>query len=284
MFAPKAFALSRRLGWPHSQREWEIMEGLGELYVLGNDERLWATSLITNVSANWFNIGMVLVDPDFRKRGSGSLITKISMSDSLTEGNIVSLTSSLVAERVYRNLDFIEIASMHDLQREPMPNGAVRAQSRCRDMRAEDMPKILALEHQWLAVDRQTILTAWNAFAQQRVVVEEKGEIVGYGCMIERGSGPSRYGVICPLVARDIEAAKSIVGHIAETYPHRIEIFVIDVPTDAAINSSRAVLMGFLDGLGFRKKQVLPIMTWQGHPLPAYRAAENWCPVSLALG
>jgi GNAT superfamily N-acetyltransferase len=117
MLSPLALALSRRLAWPHGAQEWAIMEELGELYILGNHNRLWATSLITNVSANWFDIGMVLVDPSFRKRGTGSLITKVSMDEVASDGAVISLTSSLEAKRVYRNLDFVEIGSMINMHR-----------------------------------------------------------------------------------------------------------------------------------------------------------------------
>ena len=284
MFASKAFELSRRLGWPHSEREWEIMEGLGRLYFLGNDQRLWATSLITNVSEDWFNIGMVLVDPDFRKRGSGSLITKLSMAERLTGGSIVSLTSSLIAERVYRNLDFIEIASMLDLQRDPLVTDQSVVHPNCREMLKQDVPGVAALEKLYLKINRQAVLKAWIDFAQLKVLVEDSGNVRGYGCLIERANRDDRYGVIGPLVATNVDAAQSILRHITSTYPHTIEIFIINDKSNHSIAVSRTEMINFLGDLGFKEKQVLPIMTWQGHPLPAYQSSENWCPVSLALG
>jgi predicted GNAT family N-acyltransferase len=285
MLAPDAFALSQRLGWPHAVSEWELMEQVGELYILGNKQRLWATSLITKVTDAWFNIGMVLVDPNFRKKGTGSLITKLSMVEALASDSVISLTSSLVAERVYRNLDFIEVASMADLQRSPISaTGSKTLPAKCRRAQDGDLGRIVQLEGSVLGLDRSEILSRWIAFAHLTVVFEDNSGIGGYACLIQRGTGNDRYGIIGPLVARDLEVATSIVEYISAAYTQKIEVFVIWPRDGGPHEKSKTDLIDFLRSLGFADKQVLPIMTWQGHLFPAYQARENWCPVSLALG
>jgi hypothetical protein len=92
-----------------------------------------------------------------------------------------------------------------------------------------------------------------------------------------------RYGVVGPLVAESVEVATSIIGHISERYSQKIGIFVIE-PHETGQNAEpRNEMVRVLGRLGFAEK-VLPIMTWQGRSLPAYQAAANWSPLSLALG
>lgn len=186
--AGRAWALSQRVGWSHTVADWErlITWGGRGCFCVAQEEELLATAVTIGYGRDRAWIGMVLTDPDHRRRGLGRWVTQAAV-DYLQEQGVrrILLDASAMGRPLYEKLGFRALYSVEIWEG--------RASSylgpRVRPLREEDVPGVIALDAEVFGVARGRIIRRLvQDFPRLGWVEEEGGEIVGFA-LAQTGDG-----------------------------------------------------------------------------------------------
>lgn len=205
---PAGLALCRAAGWNQLARDWEVFLQLspeGCLVAVSNNKVIGTVTTIRY--QHFFSwVGMVLVDPTYRRQGIGlQLLEKalLALQNELT----IKLDATPAGREVYLKLDFVDeyplsrMVCIHTEKR--------REESNVRPFNKRDLSAVAAFDREVFGADRHFLLEWMHEGAPQLAfVIEEKGEVQGY-CL---GRDGYNYTHIGPVIAKDTHTAKSLVS------------------------------------------------------------------------
>jgi len=257
--------LSDLAGWSGTVEDWRARiahtGGFG-LYDLKG--LLVAAGLVFAFAPRMGFIGNILVDPDWRGRGLGRLMTQRCMAMLQAMRLPIYLIATQLGLPIYLKLGFTEIDKLVHLRqragegrRSGPSNGAVRPMMR------DDIDAVLDLDARVYGGDRAIMLQPHLSEQPIRgVVAIAAGRVAGYACVANRRT----YGGIGPLVAKDTAVALALVRALAPQMPGLIGCDVPAYQTDfiAALKSE-----------GYRRAEAVPFMGYQtDRAWPFARPAE----------
>lgn len=155
-----AFAcdLSRRAGWNQTLRDWERFLSLGEegCFLAEEDGQSAGTATTTCYGTELAWIGMVLVHPDFRRRGIGTGLLRHAISFLREDRGIacVRLDATPEGRPLYESLGFEAEWDLSRWQREPLGDSKESNRAAVSGL----SPEALALDHAVFGADRSTLL------------------------------------------------------------------------------------------------------------------------------
>ncbi|AEW04370.1 GCN5-related N-acetyltransferase [Sulfobacillus acidophilus DSM 10332] len=262
---PALVDLSAAIGWDYDAREIGTLEAVGRLFGhKTRDRHLVSSAAIVPYSHAFAFLGMVMVHPDHRQRGLGTMVTQAALAVQ-PPGHPVALVSTPSGQGLYQKIGFQQISTVHKY---------VRSSSKVHDdltirppesplglkrMEEHDLPAITALDAAAFGVRRQEFLrhrwlqsaTAW--------ILTDGIYVRGYAFGIE---GPANW-ILGPVVAPTDAAATQLVAKVAVMTSNPMRIDVPDEHAEWAIKT--------LPPLGFKKVAQPPLMTYQGALLPPRR-------------
>lgn len=159
--AEAGLALSTRIGWNQSLPDWEYMLGAGDgVGLLAGDGTLVASAMSLPYGAfAW--ICMVLVDPDYRRRGLATRLMDIVVTRQEAAGRVPGLDATPDGREVYRHIGFEDdyrLGRYRAEQVEPETGASIPSRVAIRPLVDSDLPVLTAIDHTVFGGDRSALL------------------------------------------------------------------------------------------------------------------------------
>jgi GNAT superfamily N-acetyltransferase len=254
-------ALCRAAGWNQVERDWQLFLHLnpqGCRAATDDNGKVVGTVVTIPYQRRFAWIGMVLVDPAWRRQGIGTQLLKESL-DILRITELVKLDATPAGREVYQRLNFVDefrISRMHN----PWVSDDKFLLNNCRSMRHGDIPALMPIDSDVFGADRRTLLSWLFEGAPEYAFVKEDSSGINAYCFGRAGYNFTHIG---PLIAADMEAAKGLFCKVLLNCKGR------PVITDASHINPKWV--SWLTSLGFVEQRLLIRMhrgqnTWPGLP------------------
>ena len=206
---PFADSLREIAGWNQTFTDWKRFLALSPrgCLIAESDGRLAATAVTISYGTDLGWIGMMLVHPDFRRRGIARVLLQHCI-EILQTASVKSfkLDATPAGREVYLKMGFKDEFSLTRYQTE---SGHLSASSEnVRTATADDLPQILALDRAATGAPRENLIRRLIADSSRTLVYQSGAAITGYG-IIRPGSLASYLG---PIVANDPAHAQSIAS------------------------------------------------------------------------
>ncbi|WP_395576157.1 GNAT family N-acetyltransferase [Streptomyces sp. BK79] len=205
--------LSEDRGWPREEHKWGFLLTAGQGYGIDDpDGGLVAACTVTEYGPHGrpslAAIGMVLVAERHARQGVGRRLMRHVVSALGTTP--LTLHSTPYGRSLYEELGF-KATGRAEMVRGRFTHGGSEPVIATRAATADDLTAILRLDEQVFGADRTPVVTRLPAFADQLRVAEEGGRLIGYAA-----AWPNMdTHVVGPLIARDTETAKALIGSLA---------------------------------------------------------------------
>ncbi|MFD3339682.1 GNAT family N-acetyltransferase [Streptomyces anthocyanicus] len=205
--------LSEDRGWPREEHKWGFLLTAGKGYGIDDPGGgLVAACTVTEYGPqerpSLAAIGMVLVAERHARQGVGRRLMRHIVSELGTLP--LTLHATPFGRPLYEELGF-KVTGGAEMVRGRFVPGGPEPKTVTRAATAEDLAAVLRLDEEVFGADRTPIITRLPAFADQLRVAEEDGRIIGYAA-----AWPNMdTHVVGPLIARDTETAKALIGSLA---------------------------------------------------------------------
>ncbi|AIJ14689.1 GNAT family N-acetyltransferase [Streptomyces lividans] len=205
--------LSEDRGWPREEHKWGFLLTAGKGYGIDDPGGgLVAACTVTEYGPqerpSLAAIGMVLVAERHARQGVGRRLMRHIVSELGTLP--LTLHATPFGRPLYEELGF-KVTGGAEMVRGRFVPGGTEPKTVTRAATAEDLAAVLRLDEEVFGADRTPIVTRLPAFADQLRVAEEGGRIIGYAA-----AWPNMdTHVVGPLIARDTETAKALIGSLA---------------------------------------------------------------------
>lgn len=211
--SPAALALSTAVGWNQTQADWQRMMALHPEGVLGawRGNHLLGTATLVSYVGEVAWLGMVIVSPDERGQGIGSLLVDAALNSAELPANaVIGLDATEFGAPLYERKGFETVAQIDRWAGILQP---VEAES-MRVSRAlpTDLEQIASLDRFACGVDRSRLLEAFLSETDTVVMaVQDDGVVHAYG-VLRAGLTRSHVG---PLVAPDSATLGAVISGLA---------------------------------------------------------------------
>jgi creatinine amidohydrolase/Fe(II)-dependent formamide hydrolase-like protein/GNAT superfamily N-acetyltransferase len=238
--------LARLAGWNQTEDDWRrFFEAPScTCHAAVHDGRVVGTVTALRYGDDLGWVGMMLVDPAFRRRGIGGLLLRHAVDD-LSACRAVKLDATPAGEPLYATLGFVGESRLHRLTHAGLPGlpdgPAVRD---IQPVTEENWAGIAALDRSVSGADRGWLLRALADDDPARAFcLVRSGRTEGF-CLGRRGTN---YHQIGPIVASRAEDAI----HLAQAAMHSLagRPIVLDVP------DTQPAFLGWLSDLGFIRQR-----------------------------
>lgn len=262
---PAAARLAALAGWNQTPDDWRILlEAAHEhcLAAVANGRIVGtATAMVYGRELAW--IGMVLVDPEFRRLGIATRLME-ALGGGLTRVRTVRLDATPAGREVYQRLGFADECALTRMVRPraaaPAPEPALRG---ARVMTTGQVARAIGLDRRIFGANRQALLAALRRGAPAHAwSVADGARLLAAGF-----SRPGRhYHQLGPIVATTPLAARAIAAAALHALGDRD--VVIDVP------DAQAEWRQWLIGQGFRAER--PFIRMRKGPVAAAARFEQY--------
>jgi GNAT superfamily N-acetyltransferase len=194
--------LAKDRGWLPEQHKWRLLLEVGEPYGIDapDGDGLAATNILTCYGDDHAVISMVLTASRFGRRGLGRRLMEHVLERA--GDRTVSLYATEYGRPLYERLGFrvVRTAGKHAGHFSGVPSG------RTRPATPDDLGRILGLDAEALGTDRSAVLRHMFTFGEEVRIADD-----GFGHRWRNDDNT----VIGPVVARDEETARALIGDLA---------------------------------------------------------------------
>jgi ribosomal protein S18 acetylase RimI-like enzyme len=208
---PFADSLRATAGWNQTITDWQRFLALSPRGCLHAEceGRPVATAVTVAYGTELGWIGMMLVHPDFRRRGIARVLMDHSIEILRSAGvKSIKLDATPAGRDVYLRIGFKDEYTLTRYEGAGTPS----QNTKIRRAADDDLPKILALDQAATGAPRENLLRRLLSGASRAVVYESNGEISGFG-FARAGSLATYAG---PIVAPDPTHGKEIASALAD--------------------------------------------------------------------
>ena len=270
---PFGDSLSSAAGWNQVASDWKLLvgDGRGSFVARWNGERAGTvTTRLYGRRLAW--VGMVLVHPDFRRRGIATALVEAAL-DASADCATIALDATDPGRHVYEHLGFRECRRLARFVRPAAPKrgGGAGSDDFARLVGPKDSSAIEAFDGTAFGAPRGDVLRAIvERSPTVSAVAEREGRLLGYG--LSRDGRVARH--LGPVVAATRDDAEQIL---------RAEL--------GMLSEERAIVDAFLDDpdwvatierLGFQRERDFVRMV-RGDPLPG-RGSVQFAAVGPEFG
>ncbi|WP_120497931.1 GNAT family N-acetyltransferase [Kiloniella sp. EL199] len=242
---PAIYNLIENLGWTHVAKDLEIMLQVGIfLGVRDANDDVIATGALFPYGTGLASIGMIMVSPEYQRRGYGRAVMDALHGHDVTQGRTLCLIATEEGEPLYRRCGYQVAGRIRKFFGSPevflsKSTGPRLDHVMLREMQRNDMESVVRLDTKALGASRHELLEQRFLQADHAVVAENKdGEIIGFTL-----ASPQReQHHVGPMVAPDRDTALAMIRYVAERSTKELRI---DVP------EKQAELHNLLPDLGF---------------------------------
>jgi GNAT superfamily N-acetyltransferase len=198
--------------WNQLRGDWETILGLRPdgCFVACLDGRVVGTATTTAYGNAFGWIGMVIVHPDYRRRGIGRALLNRCI-EALAHCAAAKLDATPNGKQLYDTLGFVDeyLLGRYVAQTPQMPNSVPGVP--VEPLLPDDLPAVTEFDAPYFGVDRRAVIAAWQKRTPEYAfVAKREGRIVGY-CL---GRPGLNYETIGPVVAQDEDTARALVARV----------------------------------------------------------------------
>jgi GNAT superfamily N-acetyltransferase len=209
---PFADSLRAIAGWNQTFTDWQRFLDLSPRgCLIGECEGrpvATATTVTYGKELGW--IGMMLVHPDFRRRGIARVLMDHCIEILRAAGvKSIKLDATPAGREVYLRIGFKDEYTLTRYQKDGASHST--APSNIREPKPDDLPQLVALDQAATGARRENLLRRLIESSSRSRVYESGNQITGFG-IVRPGSLASYLG---PLVARDPSHAQKIAQALA---------------------------------------------------------------------
>ncbi len=209
---PTASRLRELAGWNQTEKDWQRFLQLSPngCFVACVEGKICGTVTALNYQNRFGWIGMILVDPDFRKRGIGTRLLEVGI-ECLEKLNVetAKLDATPMGRPLYEQRGFVEEYGIERWER-PAVGGSFR-NSKSTVMPAMtlgDLGAVCARDREVFGADRSLLLLQlWQGNPSLSAVVYSSDEVAGYVL----GRSGARACYLGPWVAKDVAVAELLL-------------------------------------------------------------------------
>ncbi len=204
---PEGLKLCRKAKWNQLEPDWQIFlqHSPGACMVATFQDQIVGTVTTIRYGHSFSWIGMVLVDPDFRRKGIGQQLLQEALQ-LLQSEETVKLDATPAGREVYLKLNFVDeypLSRMNMLHADEIFHPTT-----ARAIHKEDLPNLIEFDSKIFGANRASLLNwMWEKAPQFAFLIEAENEIKGYSM--------GRYGHdfmhIGPIIAENTSVAKNLV-------------------------------------------------------------------------
>ncbi|WOH64641.1 GNAT family N-acetyltransferase [Bradyrhizobium sp. BWA-3-5] len=199
--APAGLVLSTEAGWNQNEADWRFFLSHGIVFGVRDGDRLVASAALLPYWAGNAWISMVLVTPDFRRRGIATKLVDACLDVAKRRGLTAWLDATPAGATVYGPLGFEPTLQLRRLRLEK-PQGA----NATRPLSAGNLDALATRDSRAMGFDRSTLLSAFVARPGSRIVSDERAM-----ALIRDGRAARHIG---PLLADRADQALGLVEAI----------------------------------------------------------------------
>ncbi|MFF8591680.1 GNAT family N-acetyltransferase [Streptomyces sp. NPDC015220] len=264
--------LSENRGWQREEHKWNFLLTAGTGYGIDDpDGGLVAACVVTEYGPrdrpDLGAIGMVLVAERHARQGVGRRLMRHVVSRMGTTP--LTLHATPHGRPLYEELGF-KVTGRAEMVLGRFTSEEARSPVATRAATAEDLTRILELDEEVFGSDRTPLITRLPAFADQLLVAEDSGRIIGY-----TAAWPNMdTHVVGPLIARDTRTAKALVTAIAAR---------TDRPLRTDIDVRHGELLDWVKQRGLRSIAFNSVMMYGAPELPG-DWTRRFAPLTVAAG
>ncbi|MEQ1805744.1 MAG: GNAT family N-acetyltransferase [Burkholderiaceae bacterium] len=241
-----ALRLSEAAQWNQNEADWRGMLALGQGWAIHAPEASGAAQLAASTVVLPYGafawISMVLVLPEFRRRGYATQLLRHALAHLAAQSLTAVLDATPVGRAVYAKEGLCDTWGFARYRREPRAAAPASAASPAvtRPVRDSDWPAIAALDAPAFGADRQALLRSLAARlpGAARVLEAKNGRLRGF-VFGREGREASQIG---PLLADDMASAQNLLHDVLGTMTGPVFIDLLDRCT---------ALMPWLEQQGF---------------------------------
>ncbi len=240
---PAAMKLKEAAGWNQTEDDWRrllMLEPNGCFAAVKNG-RLVGTTTTTTYDGELAWIGMVLVEPQSRRRGIATKLMEAALAYLDGKVGTVKLDATAEGQNVYEKFGF-EVESLVERW-----SGSVDSRAENRKITRLSLPELLALDRRAFGADRSKLIASLidSSSIPPALVRDENGTLSGYA-LARRGSKANYVG---PVVSTDVEQVENLLDQmLGQLSGNRV---YVDFNTECATSA------GVLSDLGFVKERDL---------------------------
>ena len=236
--------LKRAARWNQTEDDWRLFLTVNPegCFAAEQDGRVvgTVTTIVYGGRVAW--IGMVLVDPEFRRRGIARRLMETAI-EHLAGCPVLKLDATPEGRHVYAGMGFENEYGLRRLTVETLPP-VTRSEGEVSPVAPEAVERIVDLEAEVFGADRGAVVRAFCRNAPDLAwQLTEGGKVKGF-CLGRRGSTFVQIG---PLVAGTLDQAVSLCRAVLGGLGGRA--VVLDVP------DAQALFRKWLLGLGFAEQR-----------------------------
>ncbi len=199
--------LCRKAKWNQLEPDWQIFlqHSPGACLVATFQDQIVGTVTTIRYGHSFSWIGMVLVDPDFRRKGIGQQLLQEALQ-LLQSEETVKLDATPAGREVYLKLNFVDEYPLTRMNR--MLTEDIFHPTSARAILKEDLPNLIEFDSKIFGANRSSLLNwMWEKAPGFAFLIEEGNEIKGYAM--------GRYGHdfihIGPVIAQNIDTAQDLL-------------------------------------------------------------------------
>jgi len=258
-------------GWNQTEADWRFFlatnaartmrAGPEGCFVAVHDDVVIGTVTTVRYGPRLAWIGMLLVDPAFRRKGIGTCLMQAAV-DSLSDWPTIGLDATPAGRPLYERLGFRGEGGLVRMTVDRLPSLGSPLPG-IRPVGDADLHAMAELDRAVLDVDRRPLLHALIERAPETAWLSVSEGGIGGFCLGRHGS---TFGQLGPVVAETLDQAMALCQ--AGLAAWQGQPVIVDVPT------SQAVFLDRLRSLGFAVQRPLMRMV-RGAPLPKPETAAH---------
>ncbi len=256
---PSGMRLKNAAGWNQLEGDWKLFLDSSQdgSLVAEYGDKVIGTVTTVNYSGRFSWIGMVLVDPELRRKGIGTILLKEAISRAKDKGTI-RLDATPKGKMLYDTLGFDDEYGLKRYEIKTYSSSLInRSKPECSKISYHDLPNIIEYDQHVFGAPRAGILRSlFNIGPDYAWICGSGNNIQGY-CFGRSGSNFEQIG---PIIALNEEIAFSLLSN---AIPHcEGRPIIIDIP-----DAQKAFIQSVQD-IGFRIQRPFIRMYLGKHPYP----------------
>ncbi len=199
--------LKNASGWNQVPDDWRLVLRLNPEGCFGGvcDGRLVGSAVVVEYGSLLSWIGMVLVDPDYRRHGFGRQLMDHALARARARTGVVMLDASVYGQPLYHKLGFRDTSTVARVTGVAHP---LSGPGDATPLTAADVADLAAMDRTVFGADRLTLIEALHRRRPEGAFIRRRqGRITAY-CLGRDGTQCSQIG---PVVAENPEDARAVV-------------------------------------------------------------------------
>ena len=269
---PGCFELSKAAHWNQNAADWRLMLEIGRGYGLSLADGTLAASTVTlPYGAAFAWVSMVLVLPEYRRRGYATRLLRRALEDLSAERRAAVLDATPAGHEVYAEEGFRDTWGFKRFALDAFKTNGVVDTGGVRPLEPPDWSRIRALDAEAFGADRTRLLKALAIrLPAAALVCARGGEVTGF-LLGREGREACQLG---PLVARDAQSARALLGSALEQVAPPLYLDLVD---------RESALVDWLEARGFAFQRPFTRMVRGADRAPG-NASLVFCPAGPELG